>query len=87
MPKVEDEALKRYLVYVVEKLGLFFASDYVEFMDEMNYNVFTGKPAESDVNAYKRCCTEVKMPYFSNFILPDKFTKEDAKTFFWTHDL
>lgn len=87
LPKVEDEALKRYLVYVVEKLGLFFASDYVEFMDEMNYNVFTGKPAESDVNAYKRCCTEVKMPYFSNFILPDKFTKEDAKTFFWTHDL
>lgn len=87
LPKVEDEALKRYLVYVVEKLGLFFTSDYVQFMAEMDYNAFTGKPTESDVNAYKRCCTEVEMPYFSNFILPDKFTKEDAKTFFWTHDL
>lgn len=87
LPKVEDEALKRYLVYVVEKLGLFFTSDYVQFTSEMDYNAFTGKPAESDVNTYKRCCTEVEMPYFSNFILPDKFTKEDAKTFFWTHDL
>lgn len=87
LPKVEDEALKRYLVYVVEKLGLFFASDYVQFMTEIDYNVFTGKPVESDVNAYRRCCAKVEMFYFSNFILPDKFTKKDAETFFWTHDL
>ena len=82
LPKVENESLKRYLIYVVEKLCLIFISDYVEFARNNNHNQL-----DSDTQIYRNCCSDVKLPYFSNFILPDTFAKNETETFFQTHSL
>ena len=86
LPKVENRLLKRYLVYVVENLCSLFIYDYSGFMSKVNYSIMTGQRTNTDLEVY-RSCKNIKMPYFSNFILPDKFDETVAKNFFYSCSL
>lgn len=87
LPKIENELLRRYLIYVVEKYCLLFISDYGYFFTGAFRSTLSGKRLDSDINDYRHCCHKVELPYFTTFILPDKFTKEDAESFFKSYNL
>ncbi len=86
LPSLEDDDVRNYLIWLVQELTHLYADDYSHL--DCNYlQDAWGNRMYSDEGDYKRLHSEMKLPTYVNFILPETISEEKLKKFFQTYNL